>query len=214
MKKGSRAVYTAQSFDHLKGLTGISDAQVAEHLDLYTGYVKQVNALMQELAEMRGERRASGKDFGLAEGTRRLAFEYDGMVLHEFYFSNLKPGGEARPSDRQALGRGLAETFGSVDHWQENFQAMGSMRGVGWVILFQDPVTDRLTNHWVSLHQDGIPARCKPLLVMDVWEHAFMRDYKASERAKYVEAFLRNIDWSVVDQRLRDDAALRSPSAA
>ena len=65
MKKGSRAVYTAQSFDHLKGLTGISDAQVAEHLDLYTGYVKQVNALMQELAEMRGERRASGKDFGL-----------------------------------------------------------------------------------------------------------------------------------------------------
>jgi len=214
MKKGSRAVYTAQSFDHLKGLTRISDAQVAEHLDLYNGYVKQVNVLMQELAEMRGERKESGKDFGLAEGTRRLAFEYDGMVLHEFYFSNLKPGGEARPSDQQALGRRLAETFGSVDHWQENFQAMGSMRGVGWVILFQDPVTDRLTNHWVSLHQDGIPARRTPLLVMDVWEHAFMRDYKASERAKYVEAFFRNIDWSVVDQRLRDDAALRSPSAA
>ena len=210
MKKDGRATYSAKSFDHLRGLTGISDAQITEHLDLYAGYVKQVNTLMQELSEMRGERRASGKDFGLAEGTRRLAFEYDGMVLHEFYFSNLKPGGEARPCDRQGLGRALAETFGSVEQWQENFQAMGSMRGVGWVILFQDPVTDRLTNYWVSLHQDGIPARCKPLLVMDVWEHAFMRDYKATERVKYVDAFLRNIDWSVVEQRTREDSAARS----
>ena len=134
MKKDGGAMYRARSFDHLKGLDGISDSQLAEHLDLYAGYVKQVNALTQELSEMRSERRASGKDFGLAEGTRRLAFEYDGMVLHEFYFSNLKPGGAARPSDRQAFGRALAETFGSVDHRQENFQAMGGMRGVGWVI--------------------------------------------------------------------------------
>ena len=116
MKKDGRAMYRAQSFDHLKGLDGISDSQLAEHLDLYAGYVKQVNALTQELSEMRNERRASGKDFGLAEGTRRLAFEYDG----------------------KAFGRALAETFGSVDHWQENFQAMGGMRGVGWVILFQE----------------------------------------------------------------------------
>jgi len=214
MKKDGRAMYRAQSFDHLKGLDGISDSQLAEHLDLYAGYVKQVNALTQELSEMRSERRASGKDFGLAEGTRRLAFEYDGMVLHEFYFSNLKPGGAARPSDRQAFGRALAVTFGSIDHWQENFQAIGGMRGVGWVILFQDPITDRLTNHRVSLHQDGIPARCKPLLVMDVWEHAFMRDYKATERPKYVEAFFRNVDWLVVDQRFNEEPGVRSPSAA
>ena len=213
MKKDDRAIYSAKSFDHLEGLTGISDAQLAEHLDLYAGYVKQVNTLMQELSEMRGERRASGKDFGLAEGTRRLAFEYDGMVLHEFYFSNLKPGGEARPSDRQGLGRALAETFGSVEQWQENFQAMGSMRGVGWVILFQDPITDRLTNHWVSLHQDGIPARCKPLLVMDVWEHAFMRDYQATEKKKYIEAFFRNIDWAIIERRLQEDAAMRPVAA-
>src|SRR4030095_1728264 len=89
MKKEKGAAYSAQSFDHLKGLVGLSDAQRADSLDLYAGYVKQVNALVQELAEMRSERRVSGKDFGLAEGTRRLAFEYDGMVLHEFYFANL-----------------------------------------------------------------------------------------------------------------------------
>jgi superoxide dismutase, Fe-Mn family len=213
MKKNGRATYTAKSFDHLRGLTGISDAQITEHLDLYAGYVKQVNALVQELPEMRTDRKEAGRDFSLAEGTRRLAFEYNGMVLHELYFSNLKPGGEARPSDRQALGRALAEAFGSVDHWQENFQTIAGMRGIGWVILFEDPVTERLTNHWVSLHQDGIPARCTPLLVMDVWEHAFMRDYKASERTKYVEAFFKNVDWSVVDQRLREATPARASAA-
>jgi len=72
MKKDSRAMYTAKSFDHLRGLTGLSDAQVTEHLDLYAGYVKQVNSLVQELSEMGTERGASGKDFSLAEGTHRL----------------------------------------------------------------------------------------------------------------------------------------------
>ena len=213
MKKDGRATYTPKSFDHLRGLTGLSDAQVTEHLDLYAGYVKQVNALVQELSEMRADRGESGKDFSLAEGTRRLAYEYNGMVLHELYFSNLKPGGEARPSDRQALGRALAESFGSVDHWQENFQAIGGMRGIGWVILYEDPVNGRLMNQWISLHQDGIPARWKPILVMDVWEHAFMRDYKATEKAKYIEAFFRNVDWQMVERRLNENAAIR-PAAA
>jgi Fe-Mn family superoxide dismutase len=111
MKKDGRTVYTPKSFDHLRGLTGLSDAQVTEHLDLYAGYVKQVNSLVQELSEMRAERGQTGKDFSLAEGTRRLAYEYDGMVLHELYFSNLKPGGEARPTDRQGLGRALTESY-------------------------------------------------------------------------------------------------------
>jgi superoxide dismutase, Fe-Mn family len=206
-------MYQAKSFD-LGGLAGISDGQLIEHLELYAGYVKQVNALTKELAEIHSEKRATGKDLGLAEGTRRLAYEYDGMVLHEHYFSNLKPGGAPRPSDRQACGRALAETYGSVDRWQENFKALGGIRGVGWVILFQDPLTGRLTNYWVSLHQDGIPARCKPLLVMDVWEHAFMRDYRASERLRYVDAFFTNIDWTTVERRFNEEQALRTPSAA
>ena len=214
MKKDGRATYSAKSFDHLRGLTGISDAQITEHLDLYAGYVKQVNSLVQELSEMRADRKEAGKDFSLAEGTRRLAFEYDGMVLHELYFSNLKAGGEARPTDRQALGRALAETFGSVEQWLENFQTIAGMRGIGWVILFEDPATERLTNHWISLHQDGVPAGFKPLLVMDVWEHAFMRDYKATDKAKYVEAFFRNIDWQAVERRLREASAVRPAAAA
>ena len=206
MKTDGRATYSAKSFDHLKGLTGISDGQIAEHLDLYAGYVKQVNSLAQELLEMRVDRKEAGKDFSLAEGTRRLAYEYDGMVLHELYFSSLKPGGDTRPGDRQGLGRALAETFGSVERWQDQFQAIAGMRGIGWVILFEDPASHRLINQWVSLHQDGIPARWNPLLVLDVWEHAFMRDYKATERAKYIEAFFKNVDWAKVERHFHDVA--------
>jgi Fe-Mn family superoxide dismutase len=209
MARGKTKAYKEQSFDSLRGLDGISDDQIAEHLKLYAGYVKQVNTLNQELAELLGKGKASGKDPEFAELTRRLGFEYNGMILHEYYFSNLRPAGEPMPPASSGLGKALADAFGSVEAWKTDFQAMGDMRGIGWVILFEDPATDRLTNHWVTLHQDGVPAGFKPLLVMDVWEHAFMRDYKATDKAKYVEAFFRNIDWSVVEHRLREESAVR-----
>jgi superoxide dismutase, Fe-Mn family len=200
--------YKAQKFA-LKGLKGISDDQITEHLKLYEGYVDNVNKLNEELMGLLGKGQASGKNPAFAELTRRLGFEYNGMILHEFYFSNLRGQAEPRPSADSGLGRALAASFGSVDNWQIDFQAMGEMRGVGWVILFEDPATDRLSNHWITLHQDGVPAGFKPLLVMDVWEHAFMRDYKATERAKYIEAFFGNIDWQMVERRLNETAALR-----
>jgi superoxide dismutase, Fe-Mn family len=201
--------YKEQSFDHLKGLSGISDAQIAEHLQLYAGYVKQVNTLNADLAELRGQSKAAGTNPEFAELTRRLGFEYNGMILHEYYFENLRRGGEPQPPAGSGLAQALSQAFGSAEQWAKDFQAIGEMRGVGWAILFEDPMTDRLSNHWITLHQEGIPAGFKPLLVMDVWEHAFMRDYKATERKKYVEAFFRNIDWAVVERRLHQEASVR-----
>ena len=214
MARAKVKAYKEQSFDGLRGLDGISDDQIAEHLKLYAGYVKQVNGLNQELFELLGQGKASGKDPAFAELTRRLGFEYNGMILHEYYFSNLRRAAEPKPPAGSGLSQALSDAFGSVDMWKTDFQAMGDMRGIGWVILFQDPATDRLTNHWVTLHQDGVPAGFKPLLVMDVWEHAFMRDYKATEKAKYVEAFFRNIDWQAVEHRLREESAVRPAAAA
>ena len=205
--------YKEQKFD-LSGLEGISDKQLEEHFALYAGYVKQVNTLNEELANLRGEGKASGKNADFAELTRRLGFEYGGMILHEYYFSNLRRGAEPQPPSSSGLAAALTEAFGSVEQWRTDFQGIGEMRGVGWVILFEDPTTDRLTNHWVTLHQEGIPAGFKPLLVMDVWEHAFMRDYKATEKAKYVEAFFRNVDWAMVERRLQDAPAVRPAAAA
>jgi superoxide dismutase, Fe-Mn family len=211
MTRGKMKMYKEQSFDQLKGLDGISDDQIAEHLKLYAGYVKQVNTLNEEIA---AAGKPSGKNPEFAELTRRLGFEYNGMILHEYYFSNLKKAAEPTPPAGSGVVQALNESFGSVEEWKMGFQAMGDMRGIGWVVLFQDPATDRLSNHWITLHQDGVPAGFKPLLIMDVWEHAFMRDYKVTDKAKYVEAFFRNIDWSCVERRLRDSAAIRPAAAA
>jgi Fe-Mn family superoxide dismutase len=208
MGRGKVATYKEQSFT-LTGLDGISDDQVAEHLKLYAGYVKNVNTLNEQLAELAGSGKVSGTNPEFAELTRRLGFEYNGMILHEYYFSNLRTAADPMPAAGSGLAQALAQTYGSVDDWRKDFQAIGAMRGIGWVILFQDPVTGRLTNQWISLHQDGVPAGFKPLLVMDVWEHAFMRDYKATEKGKYIEAFFRNIDWQMVERRLTERAAIR-----
>lgn len=208
MKPAKPVSYREQSFD-LKGLDGISDAQIAEHLKLYAGYVKNVNTLNAELTERLASGKASGTSPEFAELTRRLGFEYNGMILHEYYFSNLRAAAEPAPAAGSGLARALDDAFGAVDTWKADFRAMGEMRGIGWVILFEDPATGRLTNHWVTLHQDGVPAGFKPLLVMDVWEHAFMRDYKATEKAPYIQAFFRNVDWPMVERRLNEAAAVR-----
>jgi Fe-Mn family superoxide dismutase len=198
IQEGRMKAYKPQSFDQLTGLDGISDGQVKEHLELYQGYVKQVNVLNEKLTELLGKGKPSGTDPYFAELTRHLGFEYNGMILHEYYFSNLKRAADPSPAKASGLAQALGESFGSLDTWKADFQAIGGMRGIGWAVLFQDPATSRLTNQWINLHQDGIPAGFKPLLVMDVWEHAFMRDYKATEKAKYIEAFFRNVDWQVV----------------
>ena len=213
MPAGKAKVYKEQKFDHLKGLDGISDAQIGEHLKLYAGYVKQVNGLNAELAELRGRGEAAGTNPEFAELTRRLGFEYNGMILHEYYFANLRRAAEPAPPNGSGLAQALAKSFGSLDVWLKDFQAVGEMRGIGWAILFEDPVTDQLSNHWISLHQEGVPAGFKPLLVMDVWEHAYMRDYKATERKKYAEAFFRNVDWAAVERRLHEEAAMRRAAA-
>jgi len=209
-----RSAYAEQQFDRLSGLDGISDEQIREHLTLYAGYVRQVNLLNEELAALRSRGRASGRDMEFAELTRRLGFEYNGMILHEYYFSNLRAGALPRPGATSAVAQALAEAFGSVEDWRKDFQAIGGLRGVGWVLLCEDPMTRRLTNHWVCLHQNGVPAGFKPLLVLDVWEHAFMRGYKATERGRYLDVFFRNIDWHAVERRLIEPMAIRPAAAA
>jgi superoxide dismutase, Fe-Mn family len=130
-----------------------------------------------------------------SELTQRLGFEYNGMLLHEYYFGNLKRFGNGDPGDSSRFYQPAHESFGRYENWKRDFVNKGNMRGVGWVICYQDPSRGRLTNHWISLHEIGNIAGFRPVLVMDVWEHAFLLDYKPAERAKYVDAFFTNIDW-------------------
>jgi Fe-Mn family superoxide dismutase len=196
--------YTERDFSKVRGLTGISDNQITEHLKLYAGYVKRTNTLEEKLFAMCGEGKASGADPIYAELTRRLGFEYNGMILHEYYFSNLTGGAQAEPPSGGKLRKAIETSFGGkLDLWLADFRAIATMPGVGWAILYQDPTTGWLSNHWVTLHNDGNPAGYTPILVMDGWEHAFMRDYQATERAKYVDAFFKNVNWQACESRLK-----------
>jgi superoxide dismutase, Fe-Mn family len=191
--------FKARSFP-LSGLNGISDKTLEMHFGLYEGYVKETNQLTERLGEMAQAGQAA-KNPAYAEMTRHLGYEYGGMVLHEYYFDNLAPKGKGRPS--ADFTRALEQSHGGFDTWKADFVATGGMRGVGWAVLFRDPVTGRLTNQWITLHQQGVPAGYCPILVMDAWEHAFLLDYKPSERGKYIDAFFANINWDEVGHRMQ-----------
>jgi Fe-Mn family superoxide dismutase len=196
----------------LSGLKGISDQTLEMHFGLYQGYVKNTNLLTEHLVEMHGQGKAQGTNPLYAEVSRRLGFEYSGMILHEYYFENMKKDGTGLPSGSSKTAAAITATFGSLDNWLTDFKAVGAFRGVGWAILFQDPVTGRVTNQWVTLHQDNVPVSFKPLLVMDAWEHAYLLDYKA-QRAPYIEAFFQNVDWDAVERRVKEAAAVRPVAA-
>lgn len=200
MATATMTKYEAISYE-LTGLVGLSDEQIAQHKTLYQGYVNNSNKLNEELGKMVAEGKADGMDPHFAELKRRLGFEYNGMRLHEYYFSNLKANGGELPSGGN-LAKALEENFGSVENWRKDFTAVSKMRGVGWAILSQDPHTGKLANQWVTLHEDGNFAGFRPILVIDVWEHAFTVDYKPTERAKYLDAVFQNINWAKVDSRL------------
>jgi Fe-Mn family superoxide dismutase len=181
--------YAEKDFGALRGLEDIPDSLVEAHLKLYSGYVKNTNLLRQHLAS------AKPGSPEWSEMLRRMGFELNGLRLHELYFDHLWPGGAGVSRETAAL---LGESWASYDAWEREFRAIGMMRGVGWAILYRDPVTLRLSNHWITLHHDGHPAGFTPIIVMDMWEHAFT----GMERERYIDAFFANLNWDEVTERL------------
>ncbi len=184
--------YTTKKFDHLLGLTGMSDALLTNHFTLYEGYVKNTNTLLELL---------DSKEPGTPEYSelkRRFGWEWNGMRLHELYFGNITKSPSSLSEG--ALKEKIIATYGSIENWQKNFLTVGAMRGIGWVILVQDIETGALFNIWVNEHDGGHLAGTKPLLIMDVFEHAFVLDY-GTKRADYLTAFIQAIDWKAVESR-------------
>jgi Fe-Mn family superoxide dismutase len=194
------APYVARKWN-LSGLQGISDKTLEMHFGLYEGYVKNTNLLDEQLAEALKSGHASATNLGFAEMTRRLGFETNGMRLHEYYFDNMTASAQTNRRTPR-FDEYATAAYGSFENWKQDFAAIGTMRGVGWAIAYFDPAAKRLRNHWITLHEDGNVSGLVPVLVMDVWEHAYLFDYKPAERSKYVEAFFSNIDWNVVEGRL------------
>ena len=206
--------YTPRQFN-LSGLKGISDETLDMHFKLYEGYVKETNKLTEKIAEFIADAKVDQEEMpAYSELTRRLGFEYNGMVLHEYYFDNLQSGGGiGDPTKTSQFAKAAETSFGSYDVWKADFVGIGKMRGVGWAICYQNPTNGRLSNHWITLHETGNVAGFTPILVMDVWEHAFLLDYKPAERPKYIEAFFSNIAWDAVEERLKKITGVQSAKA-
>ena len=187
------AAYSAKDFSRLKGMPGFSDQALELHFTLYQGYVKNTNALLESLSTIAANTPA------YAEMKRRFGWEFDGMRLHELYFGNLGGNGQIAPDSK--IAKRLTEQFGSIESWASDFKATGAMRGIGWVVLYEDPATGRLMNTWINEHDVGHLAGGRPLLIMDVFEHAFIPDY-GLKKGDYIEAFFKNIDWKAVESRL------------
>lgn len=188
--------YTAKDFTHLIGMPGFDEKLLKMHFTLYNGYVKNTNLLIKLIRDLAldGQDRA----YPYQALKRRFGWEFDGMRLHEMYFSNL---GGNRPMEKStSLYKLLIRDFGSYDKWKQDFIATGLMRGIGWAILYFDPVADRLFNTWINEHDLGHLAGGHPILVMDVWEHAYMPQY-GLDRAAYIDAFFKNINWDEVQTR-------------
>jgi Fe-Mn family superoxide dismutase len=189
--------YAAKDYSRLIGMPGFSDALLNNHFTLYQGYVANTNKVMDLLAAIIKEDQAATPQY--AELKRRAGWEFNGMRLHEYYFENLGDKGDIAKAGK--LRDKLVESFGSYEAWEKDFRATGTMRGIGWVVLYLDSMSNRLINFWINEHDVGHPAGCTPVLIMDVFEHAFMIDY-GLKRADYIEAFFRNINWEAAKKRL------------
>ncbi len=190
--------YTAKDYSKLIGMEGFSETLLKNHFTLYQGYVANTNKVMDILSQMLKDDKTGTPEF--AELKRRLGWEFNGMRLHEYYFENL--GGKT-PLDKDGrLSKRIAEDFGSFEAWEKDFRATGAMRGIGWVVLYQDITNGKLINFWINEHDISHPAGCDPILIMDVFEHAFMLDY-GLKRVDYIGALFKNINWSVAEARLK-----------
>ena len=188
--------YEAKDYSSLIGVEGLSETLLRNHFTLYQGYVANTNKLLESLDKMLKESNTGTPEY--AELKRRLGWEFNGMRLHELYFENM--GGDGNISKFAALSGEIARNFGSYEIWEKDFRATGTMRGIGWVILYKDMTNSRLMNFWINEHDVAHPSGCVPLLVMDVFEHAYMIDY-GLKRADYIDVFMKNINWSSIDSR-------------
>jgi len=189
--------YTAKDYNSLLGMSGFSETLLKNHFTLYEGYVTNTNKAADILQQMLKDGKAGTPEY--AELKRRFGWEFNGMRLHELYFDNL--GGKTPIDPKGGLAKEMAGSFGSYEQWEKDFRATGAMRGIGWTALYQDPVGGRLFNFWINEHDVSHPAGCAPLLIMDVFEHAFMIDY-GLKRADYIEAFFSNINWAAAEGRV------------
>jgi Fe-Mn family superoxide dismutase len=189
-------MFTEKTFA-ITALKGISQKTIEEHLKLYSGYVKNANAVLLKIEEYAKDSEANA--YALGELHRRFSFEFNGMRNHEYYFVHLE-GEPIQLQDGSSLKTEIEKTWGSFDAFINRFKAIALTRGIGWAMLSYDKQTDKLMTHWVDEQHLGQLATTKPVLALDMWEHSFVADYFPSGKKQYVEDFFSNLNWSTCEK--------------
>lgn len=190
------AEYQAKNYYHLIGMPGFSEKLLTMHFKLYEGYVKNTNALTQKIEALEKARQMDSIEY--AGYKHMFGWEFDGMRLHELYFENL--GGKRPINQNSSFYKKIVQDFGSYIEWEKAFKATGMIRGIGWAILYYDPRANRLYNVWIQEHNINELVKGEPILVMDVWEHAYITEYGLN-RLEYIDAFFKNVNWDIVSNR-------------
>ncbi len=182
----------------IPALAGISKESIDAHLGLYQGYVKNFNAISALLPEYAKD--SEKHAHALSELIRRRSFEFDGMRLHELYFSQFE-GGATPLTPGGPLAQALEKDYMKAEHIIPYLTAIGNMRGPGWALLYWDPQAKQFLAGFSGEQHQGHFATLPIILALDVWEHAYLADYGAAGKAKYIEAFFANLNWSIIESR-------------
>jgi Fe-Mn family superoxide dismutase len=188
--------YVAKDFTHLLGkVKGIDDKLMKIHFTLYNGLVSATN---EALTEIQNTVKTGVKNMVQYSAIQKeLSFFFNGMRLHEMYFGVMC--GEHMDKRSDSLNKAIDDSFGSFIKWKNNFIETGTIPGVGFVALCRDRETNRLFNVWISEFNIGELISTDILLVMDMWEHAYIAEFELDIK-KYANAFLDNVNWSVVSK--------------
>jgi superoxide dismutase, Fe-Mn family len=188
--------YTAKRFQ-ISDLKGISRKNVAEHLELYAGHVKYANHVVNCIKELPKDEDHACE---LTSLQRRLAYEHNGMRNHEVYFEQFE-GGPSSCTPNGLFLKQASKDFGSWNDLVSCLKSIAMTRGIGWTMLYYCQNSGHLLPQWVDQHHIGLLSGPRLLLALDMWEHALVYDYSASEKKKYVEALFENLNWRKVETR-------------
>ena len=191
--------YEEQKFN-IPALKGISEKAIAEHLKLYSGYVKNANLVIEKVGEymMQGPEKTF---YIVSELWRRFSFEFDGMRNHEYYFRSLEGGAKPLPADSKF--KAAVEEVAPFDMWLQGFKGAALARGIGWAMLMWDPTLEQIVFTWVDQQHQGHLIDTRPILLLDMWEHSYLFDYVPADKKKYVEAFFENLNWEVIEKNFK-----------
>jgi Fe-Mn family superoxide dismutase len=180
-------------------LIGISEKNVQEHLKLYSGYVKNSNLVQDKIVELSQDYDKNA--YLIGELNRRFSFEFNGMTNHKYFFEQFEKGPKNINTESR-LYKEINKEWGSFENWLKSYKNLALTRGIGWAMLYYDPISKKLINSWVDEQHLGQLNGCNTIIALDMWEHSYVSDYQPSGKKQYIEDFFSNIDWQTIEGRL------------